>query len=528
MKNNLSFLLFVFFVFIVEDGFSQAGALDSTFGTNGIGAFPFTDGVAYSVMIQPDGKIIASGHIPDSFAVARFKNNGTLDSAFGTNGKAKAMVGWAIDGGGYLALQPDGKILLAGGCIENNGKYSCALVRMNNDGTLDNTFSGDGKVITIFNNSGYDDNAFCVAVQSDGKIIEGGSAITDAGIQGFAAVRYNNDGTIDNSFGTNGKLVFPIGNELPFAVSIIIQPDGKILLGGYSWSTNLFPINYAIARLNSNGSLDNSFGIGGKVTTYFGLGGETGDSLDYDEGHAVALQSDGKILLTGGSYLGFNGYSTMATVRYNSDGSIDNSFGLNGKIETQIPGYINPSANSIVIQADNKIVIAGACAQSPRQFVALVRYFPNGSIDSTFDGDGIIITAVDTTADMANSIALQQDNKIVIAGYSTLNGMIVARYLPGIVNGIIDFSMVADNLITYPNPITSQVTFEYSLILQEFISLSLYDMQGREVQSFFTNQVRDKGIHTEFLLFNKELPSGTYIINISNGKNSMSTKIIKE
>ncbi|MCY7409323.1 MAG: hypothetical protein LH473_03550, partial [Chitinophagales bacterium] len=274
-------LITIQFCFEFVNAQSQAGILDSSFGTNGVVA-AFPQGGDGSIVIQPDGKIVVGGTTYDGpdFSVVRYNSAGSVDYGFGANGIATAEIGLGYNSARDLALQPDGKILFAGSCVDFNGKWSFALIRFNSNGSLDNSFSGDGKLITSFNDFSYADYGQAVAVQPDGKIIEVGMSNDNSAVRGFGIVRFNADGSPDMTFGNGGKLVIPIGNAYPAATAVIVQPDLKILVCGYSSSN--FQSSFALMRLNSNGTLDNSFGAGGKDTAYFGGAGSNGEGDLYE------------------------------------------------------------------------------------------------------------------------------------------------------------------------------------------------------------------------------------------------------
>jgi len=246
-----------------------------------------------------------------------------------------------------------------------SGKVSSANVTdvsigCHNSGSLDTSFSTDGKVTTAFGTS--NDVATSVAIQSDGKIVAAGYSYNGANYD-FALVRYNMDGSLDSTFGTGGKVTTAFGTGDDGAKSVAIQSDGKIVAAGYS--DNGANYDFALVRYNTDGSLDSTFGTGGKVTTAVGTG--------TDNAKSVAIQSDGKIVAAGYSYNGAN--FDFALVRYNTDGSLDSTFGTGGKVTTAF-GTSNDEAYSVAIQSDGKIVAAGSSNNGANYDFALVRYWP--------------------------------------------------------------------------------------------------------------------------------------------------------
>lgn len=432
-------------------------------------------------------------------------------------------MGSGYDGGAAVKVQPDGKILLAGGYVDNYGISVFALARVNSDGTSDFSFNTNGKVFISLNNSGYISYFGDIALQSDGKIVLVGMSRNDSNIQGFGVARLNSDGSLDNSFSGDGKVITPIGYPYPGASCVAIQPDGKILVGGES-SENFSPATFALIRYLPDGNLDPSFSLDGKVTTAFG----NLDPYDIDEALDIVVQPDGKILMTGYSYSQENAYCIIPIVRYNVDGSLDNSFGTSGKSFTVITGYPGVRATSINLQEDNKIVVAGYCDDNDHQICFVSRFLTNGSLDSTFGTNGILLDAVDTTNGTLNYIfgsKIDQQGKIVTAGY-TYQGMTVVRYLSGFNVGILNIRVSDAPILIYPNPIKSNATLEYSLTENEKITVSLIDLQGKQVQTFIVNQDRTAGEHKEELYFDDALPAGNYVLQISNGVHQQRIKII--
>jgi uncharacterized delta-60 repeat protein len=381
------------------------GSLDTGFGRGGKVTTPIRSGrdTAFAVRdrasalaLQKDGKLVAAGwseSIESSgFALVRYNANGTLDTSFGRGGKVTtAPLGSGSDA---LAIQQDGKLVAAGS--DNSGALSFLLVRYNANGTLDTSFGGTGKVTTPLG------VASALAIQKDGKIVAAGrSDINNHSGGVFALVRYNANGTLDRSFGRGGKVTTMIGPGAG-ANALAIQQDGKLVAAG--WSNNRF----ALVRYNANGTLDTSFGRGGKVTTPLGRGAGAA---------ALAIQQDGKLVAAG--YADNGPDYDFALVRYNANGKLDTSFGRGGEVTTPVgPGV---GASALAIQKDGKLVAAGE--GSSGRFVeigafALVRYNANGTLDTSFSRGGKATTPIGSGGDGAAALAIQQDGKLVAAGSS--------------------------------------------------------------------------------------------------------------
>jgi len=351
------------------------------------------DDNGYSLAIQSDGKILLGGYCYNlsnyDFCIARFNSDGTLDTSFGNGGKVIQPIGSYSDYGYSLAIQPDGKILLGGNC-----NYDFCIARFNSDGTLDTTFGTGGKVIQPI--SSYDDFGRSLAIQPDGKILLGGNCNYD-----FCIARFNSDGTLDTTFGTGGKVTQPIGSADDYGQSLTIQPDGKILLGGNCRTiTNAY---FCIARFNSDGTLDTSFGTIGKVIQLIGSA--------YDFGNSLAIQPDGKILLGGNCNYDF------CIARFNSDGTLDTTFGTGGKVIQPISSY-DDFGRSLAIQPDGKILLGGNC----NYVFCIARFNSDGTLDTTFGTSGKVIQPIGSAYDYGQSLAIQSDGKILLGGYCYISG----------------------------------------------------------------------------------------------------------
>ena len=384
------------------------GDLDTSFGTGGkvVTSFLGQDDFVRSIAIQSDGKIVVAGETKngtyDEFALARYNPDGTLDTSFGNSGGK--MITNSNNNGDHarsVAIQSDGKIVLAG-AGDNTGNDDFALYRYNTDGSLDSSFGTGGKVFTAVGSG--NDFAESVAIQSDGKIVVAGNSYNGSN-DDFALVRYKTDGSLDTNFGTGGKVTTDI-SDADAAWSVAIQSDGKIVVAGQSWNGSDY--DFALVRYKTNGMLDTSFDSDGKVTTAIGSGS--------DRAYSVAIQSDGKIVAAGRSSNGGSN-DDFALVRYKTNGTLDTSFDSDGKVTTAIGSDLDV-AYSVAIQSDGKIVAAGNSYNGSNDDFALVRYNTDGSLDTSFDSDGKVTTEVGSGSDVANSVAIQSDGKIVAAGNS--------------------------------------------------------------------------------------------------------------
>jgi uncharacterized delta-60 repeat protein len=418
-KRNLALLASSLIVTSQFMSAQTAGTLDPSFGTGGmVTTFFGGDGLngddARSVVVQKDGKLVVGGSTTNLDDTTDFGL-----ARYNSNGTLDSTFGTGgkvkttfanFDFVGALALQSDGKIVAAGMTVVNFAP-KFAVARYNTNGTLDTTFGIGGRVITGFGGAA---QAFAAGVQSDGKILVAGYAHLTEGWD-FAVARYNSNGTLDATFDTDGKKTIPFGAPSSAQVNgLAIQPDGKIVLAG---GDNIPTAgDFALARLNSNGTLDTTFGTGGRVVTNVG---------GIDEAFSVALRADGKIVAAGMTGTNF------ALARYNTNGVLDGTFGNGGKVTTDFAGS-SDIALGVAVRSDGKIVAAGRGLVSGRAVFAVARYNSNGTLDAGFGSGGKTTTSfVGSLVDQAFALAIQADGKTLVVGTTIINlttQFAVARY----------------------------------------------------------------------------------------------------
>ena len=399
------------------------GALDPAFGQGGkvTTAFGSAYDAAYAIAVQRDGKLVAAGASGNGsnydFALARYNRNGILDASFGSGGKVTTAIGSSHDNGNALVLQPDGKLVVAGYAVLSPSSSAFALARYNPDGTLDPAFGSGGKVTTALG-TGSEDGANALVLQPDGKLVAAG-AVSIGSRSAFALARYNRSGSLDTSFGQGGKVTTSIGSGWSHALALVVQPDGKLVSAGATSDGSDYDV--ALLRYNANGTLDSSFGSGGIVTTEIGPG--------YDSANALALRPDGKLVAAGQSWNG--SHYDLLLARYLPNGTLDASFGSGGKATTAISSG-DTVAEALAVQPDGKLVAAGTSSNAGLQQFALARFSRNGTLDPAFGSAGKVTTAVGPDFDGAYALALQPDGKMVAAGTtndSSGSDFAVVRYV---------------------------------------------------------------------------------------------------
>ena len=410
---------------------SETDQLDPTFDGDGklLSSLGAEDISGQAVIVQTDQKLLVIGSAfvdgDWDFTLLRYCPDGLLDdgvncggAGFGTGGRVITDFGGAFhDSVMDAALLPDGRIVVVG-TSSSYPQFDMAVARYNSDGSLDTTFDGDGLVKVDFQNS--DERGYAVALQPDGKIIVAG--VTYISTWGdFALVRLCSNGALDDgvncgspAFGNGGKVITDFSGSSDWVAGVAVH-EGKIIAGGSGGDKD-----FAVARYDTNGSLDSSFS-GGKVTVSFGSG--------WDYGQDVTVQSDGKIILAGGGYAG-DWNTDFGLVRFNTNGTLDTSFDGDGKVLTEFFGN-SDRILSVTMQGDLLLAV-GYAMHCYGEDLSVARYNPNGSLDAFFDGDGKLTTDFGGYFDAANSVAVQADSKVVVAGDAGDdpggNSIAVARY----------------------------------------------------------------------------------------------------
>lgn len=409
MRLYLKWISVVFcFLLAAVTAVAAPANLDSTFDTDGMVVTDFsssTNEQIEAMAIDGNGKIVAAGSGGSGFSmdyyVARYNTDGSLDTSFGGTGKVVTDLTTKSDSAYGVAIDGDGKIIVGGGAGIAMNQGQLAAVRYNADGSLDNTFGANGIVtIQCTDQAATPAN---VAVVGHAMAVDGSGKILLAGYAGTSAVyvtRLNTDGSPDTTFGGYGNGTLRYASTMQ-VFAMIVDGSGGILVGGVSAN------NFAVARFNSDGSLDTTFGANGIVTTNFPA--NTKDQIE-----ALAIDSSGRIVAAG--FTGFGAACNFALARFSSTGVIDTSFGTNGMVSTDFGSNLANYAYDLVIDSSGKILAAGYAVTTTTDF-GLARYNSDGSLDATFDGDGLATTNFpDSGADIARAVLIDSNNKVLAAG----------------------------------------------------------------------------------------------------------------
>lgn len=397
----------------------DSDALDPTFGTSGkvttnIGSDDI--GQNFSVAVDSTNKVVVAGEFvsggTSDFAVLRYNNTGTLDSTFGSSGIVITDLG-ANDHGRSVVIDSSGKIVVGGDSLVTASDF--AVARYNGNGTLDSSFNGNGFVTTDFANRA--EPAMAITTGIDGKLVAAGFAHNGTDYD-FGVVRYNSNGSLDTTFNSTGMVTTNVGGDDRIS-GVTSYPNGDVIVVGRTGSASYY--NIAIVRYNNDGSVDSSFGNSGMVT--LDLGGTD------DRGREIILDSNGKIVIVGRSNSA--DINDVVVMRFNDNGSPDTTFGINGIVITDIGGN-NDRGRAIALDSSDRIIVLGTSDSQGDNDFSVLRYNNDGSLDTTFGVGGIV--AIDFGGnDNGNDVALDSDGMIIVCGRSVIGSshkIAVARLLP--------------------------------------------------------------------------------------------------
>ncbi|HOY32663.1 MAG TPA: T9SS type A sorting domain-containing protein [Bacteroidales bacterium] len=521
MKRSVNLLFFLSLFVNIHSSFGQAGNLDPTFGDGGkvITDIGNKDNYAQSSLLTADGSILTGGfsvqnNLYNGFLV-KYKNTGSIDSTFGNNGIVTCNTGTESNSFYAIAIQSDGKVVAAGK-ISND----IMLLRYHANGTPDSSFGNNGLVRTHIMP---DQNVAAMEILSDGKMLVS-ARIYNGANQDFGLLRYNADGTLDNSFGNNGVVISDLTSAWELTSAMKVQADGKIVIAGRVYSASYSQSKCIIARYHANGSADYSFGTNGITITDAGQDG-------FGAFTNLAFQNDGKIIAVGYTIEDAGGsiYDNKSlTVRYTADGLPDPAFGTGGIVLTETMTG-SDIAWSVCIQTDGKILVGGyASVGYPdwQSYFSLIRYDGQGLLDPTFFMVGIVHTYFsDNETNAAYSLLLQNDGKLVLAGITGQDSVdskdiALARFVND------DDYSVQNNFSTaswsiYPNPSGGLFTIENYSVATACYTIKIYNTLGI--------QVAGMDLQSEKTLIDlHDLPKGIYFIKTDLRNQGMTKKIVIE
>lgn len=524
-----SILLFLYALCLCSRLAAQPFNFDPAFGENGYALVNSDlDGAMNEIASLPDGSVLCAGlaratNNAFDYFLCKFSSNGIRDTTFGNAGYLTTPVSADADRAHAFALQADGKIVVAGFAFIN-GNWDFSVVRYHPDGSFDQDFGANG-IVTTDLHEGLDDFAYDIKIQPDGKIVVAGYTYTGSNTTegDLALVRYLPNGALDESFGEDGIFIssYP-GNDR--ASAMLILPDGKILCSGWEASPNTGYATFMLTQYTTDGVADSGFGQNGRVTTNVGAY----FNLAYD----LLLQPDGKIVVAGNSFTGIT--NNMVAVRYHPDGSLDLSFGFFGIVI--FSEFETSEAFAIAQQPDGKLLLAGSVGAYPFQDFAVLRLMPNGAPDFSFGVNGFLALVrggLAGNSDELYCIALQADGAILAAGLSVKidqnRTLLVAVRIaqattdisqPGTSTGI------AASCV--PNPFSDQLAVVFELENEAAVSLFVTDLAGKQWYTLLSNVPKDAGKHHLSLPGTDALPPGFYLVHLTANGTKTVLKVVKQ
>lgn len=502
MKKHSLCLLFCFLTTFLG---AQAVQFDSAFGSSGVVLSGLSNSDSYPfgvcMNLHSDGKLSIAGERfdsllgRDSVCLEWYDQNGVPCAPFFTPTRLR----------GYkyaTALQQDGKLILCG--PNPVAPFRTEVLRLRADGQPDSTFGQNGYAPTGVRHSLWAQ----LFEQTDGKIVVFGSVYTTNGKDTLIVTRLNPDGSLDSSFAQNGHFLRRVTDDGDaFLHAGLQQPDGKLLFTGTSDNFLL------LLRLNSDGTMDPTFGANGLLAD---------KTLPSSWGFGIALQPDGKIVVTGfEDYLG-----SGIIARYHPDGSKDLDFAAKG-VEYFQDGY---DGVGIVVLPNGKILTALRGFEGSEELVALAQLLPNGERDLSFGVAGFYRSSL---RHKVRNLILDGERLYVSAQGKNSQGRgfnSIIRFLLDLNVGTLDpDNPSAPALLMYPNPISEHFTLEFGLVKPEQVSIHLFDLQGKLIQSFVQNQSFEPGEHRLTLSCPGHLPSGNYVLSLEvAGKKMTSVQVMKK
>lgn len=450
------------FAQILDTSYSDDGVQINNIGTG--------DDYGFTAKIQTDGKIVVSGISFNGqnydLVVIRYNSNGTLDTSFSSDGILTTDIGSNSLDISTIVTQNNGKINIAG-TYHNASSVDFAIIQINDDGSFDNTFSDDGIQTTDFGGLDY---VLCMAIQNDGKILVGGKSTFLFEHSEISIARYNTNGTIDSTFNGGGSFTTNFGEASVKANSISIQSDGEIIVVG-EYDDTISNIDLLALRLTNSGILDLTFSDDG--IQIIDIAGST------DRAFSCALQTNGKIIVTGTTIVG-SSYD-IVLLRLNNDGILDTTYSDDG-IQTIDISNSNDYGYSVAIQTDGKILVGGSYQVNSNFTIFVLRTNSNGTLDTSFNGNGILISSPSIGNNYCNSILIQSDNKFVIAGTS-FNGTNYDITTIRFNNTTLNYESFTNtnSIKLYPNP-----TNDYFSIsnVKDIKKIEMYEINGKLIKSF--------------------------------------------
>jgi uncharacterized delta-60 repeat protein len=507
-------------LFIAAGVFAQQpGTLDLSFANNGISLQNYSlSTMGRAMLVLDDDKILVTGIAENQTGsngfIARYLPDGELDVSFGLAGYTILSTQGLYTSFYDIKLLDNNQIVIAGKAYFND-KDHMAIMRLNLNGEIDESFGQNGSVL-IGLEAGSGEQCFAIEEDSEGRLLLAGGTWVDGGPKPILA-RIDASGSLDESFGDDGFIVADFTSEEQFPSAkytcLAVQPDGKILAGGYYGA--VLAINFLVSRFDENGVADTDFANEG----HFTLGSVVGEY----EVHALHVLEEGQILVAG--LVNVTSVPGFGLMRLDSSGAPDMSFGQGGFAAPLIS--LNGSfAYDMTVHPDGKILLAG----SSNQGFAVARFLPSGFIDYDFSEFGVAITPVAGGFGQGHAIGVQSNGKILVAGFrhnsqTFVNQAAVLRYHAADEATGVDEQLLSDFQV-FPNPFSDSFTISADLGSAQNLHFSLYDLNGKLLKqpvSEFVNSGKQQFSFTEL----NDLPAGVYVLQVAGEKQQSAIRILK-
>ena len=499
MRSLINFLLLVISAGPV---FCQPGTLDPTFGNGGsvLRQLSGSNDEGRAIAIQADGKIVVACYTPTGagdIVLLRYTPDGEPDNSFGIEGLVNISFGTGLDQVNAMKIQPDGKIVIAG-YSQIGGQNLIALARLDGNGNLDTSFSSDGLAtfaitLTSLTSSCTDQFGQDLTLRPDGRMVVTGFCQTNNTSDWIVALGLTSEGELDNG-GFNaprGQHIRDIGLDAQNdqGWACVLRADGSFVQAGMSVGPTGF--DYVLAK----------FGADGEYSPFDYTRTDMGSSSDLAT--SIVDMPGGRLVLVGITDGGWG------LAGYTAAGSGDGSFGTNARVILPVGSFSNSVGQAILHPWDKILVVGTSSNSSNDSHLTIVRFLYNGDLDPTFDGDGIVRTLIEGGVAKANCVALQADGKIVVAGWArsgTNNAVMVARFENDFSTGQQFGHLATSDLSVFPVPCFQTLTIGGT---RAGGTLVVRDATGRIVLTGTTTQERTS-------LGTEALAMGTYTVHIGS------------
>ncbi|MAP55231.1 T9SS type A sorting domain-containing protein [Altibacter sp.] len=512
-----SFLTLILGLTLLSTAAGQnAGYLDVTFGDFGIA--PYTDNNDHRnefCGVRSDGSIISGGgNWGAGYMITCYNPNGTIDESFGQQGAAQTIFLGNEGSGTAVAFSASGEIYVAGtaGYGSSGVPYSRRMTvsKFTNNGAIPDDWGNGTKTIDYGTSA---DTGSDILIQPDGKIVVVGSSYNGNNAD-FAIARLHPDGSYDTTFNGSGRVRTDIANNVDGAYSVSLFENGKLLLVGITLTSQPQQKNLAMVLYNANGTIDTTFGVEGKVIMPIGT-----ELLVYD----AEIDMEGRILIVGEAFDGNT--QNMFITRYLPNGILDTTFAEEGIYFKPLLNENDSVGYNVAIQSDGKILVGGQIYIDGRNYL-LCRFSEDGVPDDTFGEGGFSVGNLEGGFFRLKGMDLQEDGKIIVSGNGSFALM---RFLAESQGTVIEEPGDDTKISVYPNPLQSEAVVNFKFRGTRAITLALYDIFGHPVDVFLSNEVRNLGVYHERIFINGNVPPGIYFLILSDEKEILSShKIIKQ